>query len=138
MRSSPTTLEQQALQASFNRACAGILEQGCLAADPDGCYMRYRRQDGSTIKCVIGQILTDDQMNRYNLSDSASVANFPEELIEEMIPGVAPERAEMFMSSLQKAHDTLYQLKWAKEDFAAVFKESANRVAKDYGLKGLE
>lgn len=130
--------EKEAFQSFFDQACAGVLQQGCLAADPDGCYNRYHREDGSVIKCVIGQMLTDRQMKRWNISDTDPVSRFPEGLIRELIPNVEPDIAETFMRNLQMAHDQMQHKKFTGEQFAETFKAQANEVALLYGLKPLD
>lgn len=139
-KSSPmmTPEEKEALQAFFDTACARLLEQGCLAGNRGGCYMRQYMDDGTIRKCVIGGMITDEQMREYGISDEASVGMLPEPLIKKMIPGADPEIAEYFMRALQRAHDDMIHSSWDTLGFAKEFKSRANEVADQFKLKRLE
>lgn len=126
------------LQSFFDQACALQLAQGCIAADADGCFLRLPEGD-RMLKCVIGQMITDEQIVRYGIPYSASVSQFPEELIGELIPNVDGQIAENFMRAMQAAHDGLlhYNANHAgsPQSFETLFKRSANLVAKQFHLK---
>jgi hypothetical protein len=123
---------QEVLQAAFDKSVNGVLAQGCKSTtSEDNCSVcAYRGDDGA--RCAIGQLLTDEQIQKYGIKEGATPDSFQEDLIEEMFPGVQGETALAFMTALQNAHDGApgYNFKYD-------FWKRANDVAATYNLTGV-
>lgn len=117
------------LQAAFDKAVKGVLAQGCKSVTTENnCSVcAYRGTEGA--KCAIGQLLTDEQIQKYGIKEGATPSMFPEELIAELFPGVDGELAQGFMETLQNAHDGTASFNFKRE-----FLSRANDVANHYGL----
>ena len=117
------------LQAAFNKAVAGVLMQGgksCMSSH-NSTSCAYRGEGG--FKCAVGQLLTDEQITKYNVKEGSTPEDFSEELLAEVLPGVNGPVAEDFMEALQQAHDGAMSANF-KQDFL----RRANKVAEGFNL----
>lgn len=129
-------------QSAFDKATAGIIAQGepsikMSAANPSCMY----RHDGKS--CAVGQLLTDEQIERFHVTEGENAAAFPIALIAELLPGEDVFGARGFLNDLQMAHD------YAGTDFArgqlpvgttflSDFRRRANEVAVTYNLEPIK
>lgn len=141
------------MQAAFNKACAGVLAQGCRAFSGGACKYRITLSIGEEgrklcLKCAIGHLLTDEQIEKYAVNDNHLPHSFHPDLLNELLPGYkqfSPQNkgeAVDFLHNLQHAHDkchSSYPLAYENpklnfQDFNSEFTFKANEVAKLYGL----
>lgn len=117
------------MQTAFDTATAGIIAQGKRSSNgtEPGATCLYRGPEG--LKCAVGQLLSDEQIEKHGVPNSAGVHALSRELIEEILPDIEYYRAVDFLSDLQTAHDEA-----RGNDFIASFTERANQVADAYGL----
>lgn len=120
---------KEVLQAAFDKAVTGVLAQGnksCVTEN--NCTICAYRGEGG-FKCAIGQLLTDEQIQKYGIKEGATPSMFPEALITELFPGVDGELAQGFMETLQNAHDGATSFNFKRE-----FLSRANDIANNCGL----
>lgn len=117
------------LQAAFDKAVTGVLKQGgksCMSSH-NSTSCAYRGEGG--FKCAVGQLLTDEQIEKYKVKEGSTPEDFSEELLAEVLPGVDGPTAEDFMEALQQAHDGAMTANF-KHDFL----NRANKVAEGFQL----
>jgi hypothetical protein len=126
------------MQAAFDTATAAIIKQGKRSVSYGGTC-QYRGPDG--MKCAVGHLMTDEQIARHHISNSATAFSFKIPLMQELIPGLNDqdeiEVARSFLAELQDAHDLAYtvsSLLSSYKGFVADFSERANKVAVKYDL----
>jgi len=126
------------MQAAFDIATAAIIKQGKRSVSLSGTC-QYRGPDG--MKCAVGHLMTDEQMERYHISNSAGASSFKSPLMQELIPGLNSQDeidvARNFLFELQDAHDLAYtisSLLSSYKGFVADFSERANKVAVKFDL----
>jgi hypothetical protein len=127
------------MQTVFDTATAAIIKQGKRCVNNSGTC-QYRGPDG--LKCAIGHLITDEQMERHHIINSAGALSFSRALVEELIPDMNDlEVTRNFLSELQDAHDlsyTISSLLCSYKGFVADFSERANKVAAKYDLTPIE
>jgi hypothetical protein len=74
-------------------------------------------------------MLSDQQMEKHAIANSAGVYSFSAQLLEELLPGTEPQTALNFLTDLQTAHDEASSV-----SFVQNFIRRANQVAVSYGL----
>jgi len=122
------------MQAAFNTATIGVLNQGGPAMTPErACAYRV---DGR--KCAVGHLLSDEQIAEYNIKPQDLVARFNANLLTEIMPGVDASVTAAFLRALQSAHDDVALSILHQESFAKIFLERANAIATEYGLDPIE
>lgn len=123
--------QKEAMQDVFNRACAGVIAQGEPAGSGTGCRYRMTGQGGKVLKCAIGQILTDQQIEKYAVPEGQNPMVWPDELTFELATGIQDQYGfRNFLYELQRAHDGSSSY----EDFVNTFKCRANEVASRFDL----
>jgi hypothetical protein len=126
----PSPEAKQKMQDIFNRACAGVIQQGERAAENGNC--RYRLpKDGQILKCAIGHILSDDQIREHQVTDSINPWGFSYALTKELLGDMLHNDARHFLIDLQRCHDLTAGY---GSVFVESFKEKANSVARQYEL----
>lgn len=114
------------LQEAFDKAVKGIIDQGCRAVSEEGSCV-YRGNNGTA--CAVGQLITDEQLEKYQVDNFGPAGDLPRELVRE-IAGCS-ERALGLLSSLQRAHDRGVD---GVVGFVKGFKQRAIQVAEQFGL----
>lgn len=124
--------DTEKFQVVFDTATAALLKQNAKSARSvdNACY--YRHPDAE-LRCAIGHLLSDDQMEKYHVNEGDSPSSFDDTLLAEILPGVHYIAAAEFLSSLQRAHDNANH-----SDFRNSFIETANVVACQYGLNPIK
>ena len=114
-------------QEIFDRAVCGVYSQGkkSISGEKFGQVCAYRGNNG--LKCAIGHIITDEQIEKYKVDNSSSIDSFSEELIEVIC---SDDDAEEFLIQLQDAHDAAS----TSLDFKTDFLSRANFVATRFNL----
>lgn len=125
--------DRAAMQVIFDKGTAGILAQGEPARAPSGSCQYRTLKDGKTLKCAIGQVLTDEQIKKYDVLESMNPYTFKAELVNELLPGVEWSQGKDFLALFQQAHDRADPYGGFVNDFTY----RANDLARSYGLKGL-
>jgi hypothetical protein len=114
-------------QTAFDAATSALLKQGCKSSMASGsCFYRHPN-NGS--KCAVGQLLSDEQIEKYSLREGDSVQSFADALILELVPEADECDARRFLAELQRAHDLS-----CDTDFVPSFTAAANLVATQWGL----
>jgi hypothetical protein len=121
------------IQAAFDKATAAVIAQGKRSIADDGDSCLYRGPNGT--KCAVGHLMSDEQMSRFGIQEDSNPYVFPFALIEELLPGVNQTDACSFLSQIQRAHDRASTF---ESTFVVSFKDAANRVADNYGLKPIK
>lgn len=119
---------EEILQPLFDKAVKGVIEQGAqsICADENTCA--YRGVDGK--KCAVGHILSDEQIEKFGITEGLIPNKFPPALIRELMPGIQTGIAVEFLEELQNCHDSCL-----KYNFISVFKRLANEMAEKWNLK---
>lgn len=114
-------------QELLNKAVAGILAQGCQSYvdNDDENYCAYRGPNCT--KCAIGHLLTDEQIEKYNIEENQTPETFSKELIQELAPATLQHDTVQFFQDLQRAHDL--------PDGGAYFIANFKKRIKDLALK---
>lgn len=86
-------------QRLFDTAYHGVMAQGCQSKR----LMFYRYRGSDNRKCAIGQLLTDEQMEKYLIAEGTTIGAFPIPLMNELFEGLVPNAS--FLYDLQRAHD---------------------------------
>ncbi len=133
--------DMEVIQALFDKATSGVIAQGSPSfignslADSFASYFSYHEQVYR--RCPIGHILSDEQINKYNITPAKFIDKFETELIKELVPSSGEVCARHFLGKLQRAHTEAYvALKRSKGkiDFVADYKAKSNVVARYFGL----
>ena len=121
------------LQVLFDKACAGVIDQGAQSLMPgDNSTCAYRGTDGK--KCAVGHLLSDEQIAMYGIKEMDNPEKFVSPLLCELVPGVLTGIAVEFLSDLQDAHDKSgYNV-----SFIVDFKYRANLIAQKWNLKDIK
>lgn len=121
--------QMSSYQQLFDKAIAALLEQGRRSVGGDG-YCAYR--GNFNMKCAIGHLLTDEQIDKYRVKEGDSPINFNQFLIEELCPGTSNfSEAKRFLHNLQKVHDACFDSIHYREDLL----QGANDLARRWQLK---
>lgn len=92
----------QGRQELFNKAVGGLIEQGECAQDPsNGCMYRLEK-DGKVLKCIVGQIISDEMAAR---NEGIIVSGFDIEDLEAIF-GPYYRQEEGFWDDMQSIHDS--------------------------------
>jgi hypothetical protein len=136
--------ENEILQQTFFKVCTALLEQGTPSQtthSEDGmCYTvcLYRQNlSGKELKCAIGHLLSNDQIEKYSIVEGRQASQFTNELVAELIPGVHTNLALKFLSALQVMHDSLPPFVEGERFVKLLLKES-KEVSDRFGLKRFE
>jgi hypothetical protein len=125
--SSEENLAKQSMQTLFDTAVKAVWEQGAKSWDDVQGMCMYRH---GNLKCAVGHVLTDEQIQKYDVREDVNPWHFNQELLKELLPGVYILDASAFLADLQRAHD-----KSPKGDtFASEFLKHANVVARIHSL----
>ena len=112
------------MQEAFDRAAKGIIDQGEPAMDEsENCTFRTIADDGTVLRCNVGQLIDDDE---YRINFELGGVSFINERLGWGLP-------VSFLTDLQQAHDdAAHGTFW--DGFMAGYKEKMQMVAHDYGL----
>jgi hypothetical protein len=112
------------MQEAFDRAAKGIIDQGEPAMDEnESCTFRMIADDGTVLRCNVGQLIDDDE---YRINFELGGVSFINERLGWGLPA-------SFLTDLQQAHDdATCGTFW--DGFMAGYKEKMQMVAHDYGL----
>lgn len=120
------------MQVFFDKACQGIKDQGKKSYVGGTCKYRYEESPGVVLRCSIGQMLTDDQLQRFCIKEGETPhQDFPDALFEEMFPSCKGNKffsvryCRAFLSDMQDAHDG----ETMGDNFVTKFIDHANKVA---------
>lgn len=127
--------DKELMQAFFDKAVGAVVAQGKPSMNETSCL--YRGPDGT--KCVIGHMLTDEQLSKYAIVENSTPESWGESILMELLPCEHMSDAQNFMSLLQEAHD---DAGWDSETgkphdeatFVRRFLIAANDVAARYEL----
>jgi hypothetical protein len=122
--------ERQVFQSIFDKSTAAIIAQGEPSRAVTGACSYRCTKNGKSLKCAIGQLLTDEQMSKYQVRESFNPYVFQINLIAELAPGVDVDHAKAFLAELQQCHDRAEHL----DRFLGSFKNLANSLANRYDL----
>lgn len=118
-------------QAIYDKVHAAIVAQGKGSMNGSSCV--YRAHNGS--KCAVGHLLSNEQMTKYNISESMMPPSFSPELLQELAPGARENDIVRFLNKLQSAHDeAAFSSEHDPSAFLSKFKEEMNTVADTFGL----
>ncbi len=138
-------IDKKQAQLVFDKGTSGVISQakpsfiGNSLFDSSVSYLSCR--EGKILKCPIGHLLSNEQINKYEITPAKFIDVFPDELISEMLPNSGTVCARRFLSKLQRAHTLAYVAhKKSKEktDFVADFIINSNEVAKYFSLKEIK
>lgn len=115
------------LQPVFDKAVQGVIAQGGISLCEDENTCAYRGVGGK--KCAIGQLLSDAQIDMYEIKEGATPGKFPIALLRELVPGINTAITIEFLDDLQNTHDTC-----TSEPFVKTFKRLANEMASKWNL----
>jgi len=118
-----------ALQEVFDKATTALLLQGRKCSDGAGCM--YRLPDGR--KCAIGHLISDKQIEIFNVRMNQPVYELSDILLMEIIPDNDLEETKEFLDALQVAHDGS-----DPTNFEESFRNKANDVAYKYLLNPIK
>lgn len=116
-------------QEAFDKACKGIIAQGCRSQNDEGCL--YRATNGA--RCAVGHLITDAQFDRYRVINSCSVYSLDEELLKELLPDESTDEASRFLRDLQLVHDNSDPSD--PDGYVASFMRRALKFADAYDLR---
>lgn len=123
------------LQVLFDKACAGVIDQGAQSLMPgDNSTCAYRGTDGK--KCAVGHLLSDEQIAMYGIKEMDNPEKFVSPLLRELVPGVQTGMAVEFLSDLQDAHDNSHH--YSGNSFVSDFRYRANLIAQKWNLKNIK
>lgn len=118
-------------QELFDKATTAILQQGCRSVNPAG-QCRYRGPNN--LKCAIGHLISDEQINIYGVQEGYGAGSFPIALIRSICAENDVYRSSDFLHGLQKVHD----LCKCADTFLDDFRIEANDFARRWELKGIK
>lgn len=125
--------DKAVFQAIFDKVCPLLIQQGkgSMTGELHERACVYRGPDG--LKCAIGHILSDAQIEQYSVQESDIPPDFHEELLKELLPNVQDlKEGTFFLRRLQGAHDNAALSRIG--NFMDEFRTRARLMAKDYGL----
>ena len=118
------------MQEIFDKIVSAMVDQGEPSKADGRCF--YRLVSGNKIlKCAVGQIISDEQIARYDISEGSSVCGFSSPLFEEIISDAFTSEIRWLLAEFQSAHD---EPVLDDKTFIEAFIERSNRIA---NLKGL-
>ena len=121
-------------QSFFDKSTAAVIAQGRKSYGESVVNMRttclYRGSDGA--KCVVGHMISDEQIEKYHVGNTYSVWSIDGKLIAELLPESAAfdsHQTQQFLADLQEAHDLADE-----HNFVNDFTARANKVALGWNL----
>lgn len=122
------------IQSVFDKVASALIEQQEPAFDGVSCHYRLTK-DNVVLKCAIGHLISDEQINKFKVHADAGLLGFNDELIKELIPSEDTTYSIFFLHNLQVMHDDSAKFSvLRKEPFINVFKEYATNFAKQQEL----
>lgn len=105
---------------------------GTIAENSTACA--YRGPNG--LKCAVGAMLTDEQMQEYGIDNKASVTDGAEEAFKKLIGADRTGKKFKLLSEIQMAHDraTVDYRAGGSTAFMAQIERKFEQVAQQFGL----
>lgn len=119
------------MQEVFDKACTAIIAQGMRSSEDfdneySGCL--YRGPNG--LKCAIGHLLSDEQIEFFGVKEGNSPLDFHPDLLDQLIKSVDTSIFTCksdFLNEIQNLHDTC--LNSEGDNFVFEFKAIAKQFA---------